>query len=71
MAQIPPTSATLLNDLARDSQHARWAEFVARYRPMMEAFLRRDFPSVDADEAVQERSGRRRPSSGSRSARSA
>ena len=54
MAQIPPTSATLLSDLARDSQHARWAEFVARYRPMMEAFLRRDFPSVDADEAVQE-----------------
>ena len=54
MAQIPPTSATLLNDLARDSQHARWGEFVARYRPMMEEFLRKAFPSVDADETVQE-----------------
>jgi DNA-directed RNA polymerase specialized sigma24 family protein len=54
MAQIPLTSATLLNDLARDSQHARWGEFVARYRPMMEEFLRKAFPSVDADEAVQE-----------------
>jgi DNA-directed RNA polymerase specialized sigma24 family protein len=54
MAQIPPTSATLLNDLAHDSQHARWGEFVARYRPMMEEFLRKAFPSVDADETVQE-----------------
>ena len=54
MAQIPPTSATLLNDLAHDSQHARWGEFVARYRPMMEEFLHKAFPSVDADEAVQE-----------------
>ena len=54
MARIPTTSTTLLRDLAQDSQHARWGEFVARYRPMMEAYLRERFPHVDVDDAVQE-----------------
>ena len=54
MARIPTTSTTLLRDLAQDSQHARWGEFVARYRPMMEAYLRERFPRVDVDDAVQE-----------------
>ena len=54
MAQPPTTSTTLLRDLAQDSQHARWGEFVARYRPMMEAFLRERFPSVEADDVIQE-----------------
>lgn len=54
MASIPTTSTTLLRDLANDSQHARWAEFVTRYRPMMEAFMRERFPSLDADDVIQE-----------------
>lgn len=54
MAQPPTTSTTLLRNLAQDSQHARWGEFVARYRPMMEAFLREHFPSVEADDVIQE-----------------
>ncbi len=54
MANIPTTSTTLLRDLAQDSQHARWGEFVARYRPMMEAFMRERFPSLDADDMIQE-----------------
>ena len=54
MAEIPTTSTTLLRDIAQDTQHARWAEFVARYRPMMEAFMRERFPSLDADDAIQE-----------------
>lgn len=54
MASIPATSTTLLRDLANDSQHARWAEFVTRYRPMMEAFMRERFPSLDADDVIQE-----------------
>ena len=54
MARIPTTSTTLLRDLAQDSQHARWGEFVARYRPMMEAYLRERFPHADVDDAVQE-----------------
>ena len=54
MASIPATSTTLLRDLANDSQHARWAEFVTRYRPMMDAFMRERFPSLDADDVIQE-----------------
>jgi RNA polymerase sigma factor (sigma-70 family) len=54
VAEIPTTSTTLLRDLAHDSQHARWGEFVARYRPMMEAFMRERFPSLDADDVIQE-----------------
>ena len=54
MIGIPTTSTTLLRDLAHDSQHARWGEFVARYRPMMAAFMRERFPSLDADDVIQE-----------------
>ena len=54
MAKAPTTSTTLLRDIAQDSQHARWGEFVARYRPMMEAYLRERCPSVDADDIIQE-----------------
>jgi len=53
MPNVPQTSTTLLKDIS-DSQHARWSEFVARYRPMMEVFLRERFPYVDADEIIQE-----------------
>lgn len=51
---VPSTSITMLRQLAADSQHARWAEFVTRYRPMMEAYVRERFPSVEADEAIAE-----------------
>ena len=54
MAHVPTTSTTLLRDLAGDSQHARWTEFAARYRPMMEAYLRECFPGVDPDDLIQE-----------------
>jgi RNA polymerase sigma factor (sigma-70 family) len=54
MSNIPETSTTLLRDLAQDSQHARWGEFVSRYRPMMEAYMRTHFPTVDADDVIQE-----------------
>ena len=54
MADIPTTSTTLLRDIAHDSAHLRWNEFVARYRPMMEAFMRERFPSVEADDVIQE-----------------
>ena len=54
MANIPTTSTTLLCDVAGDPQHVRWSELVARYRPMMEAFLRERFPSVEAEDVIQE-----------------
>ena len=49
----PETSTTLLRNV-RDAEHPRWSEFVAKYRPMMEAFLRERFPSADADDVIQE-----------------
>ena len=54
MADIPETSTTLLRDLTQDYQHTRWGEFVSRYRPMMEAYVRTHFPTVDADDVIQE-----------------
>ena len=54
MAQIPVTSTTLLSDISSDATHARWSEFVARYRPMMEAYMCERFPFVEADEAIAE-----------------
>ena len=54
MASVPTTSTTLLRDLASDSQHPRWTEFAASYRPMMEAYLRERFPTVNADDLVQD-----------------
>lgn len=54
MANVPTTSETLLKDLANDSQNARWGEFVARYRPMMAAFMYERYPTLEADEVIQE-----------------
>ena len=54
MAEIPTTSTTLLRDMANGSRHDRWNEFVARYRPMMEAFMCERFPCVEADDIIQE-----------------
>ncbi len=39
---IPETSTTLLKDIA-NGENARWAEFVARYRPMMLAYMKSHF----------------------------
>ena len=52
-ANVPDASTTLLRDVA-DSQHARWAVFYTRYQPMMQAYLRARFPSLDVDDVIQE-----------------
>ena len=49
---VQDTSTTLLRDVA-DTQHARWAVFHSRYEPMMRAFIKSRFPSVDADDVIQ------------------
>lgn len=54
MAQIPTTSTMLLRDISGDSTHARWGEFVARYQPMMEAYLHKYYPYLDVDDIIQE-----------------
>ena len=50
---VPETSTTLLRDISSDAENARWPEFVARYRPMMLAFLSAQFPALDAEDIVQ------------------
>ena len=51
---IPSTSTTLLRQIGGDARHARWAEFIARYSPMCRQYLRRHFPSLEADDILQE-----------------
>ncbi len=50
---IPETSTTLLRNV-RDAEHPRWPEFVAKYRPMMEAYLKSHFPTLEADDIILE-----------------
>ena len=54
MARFPTTSTTLLQQIAGAAEHPRWAEFVARYRPMMEGYMRERFPGLEADDMIQE-----------------
>lgn len=54
MNGVPTTSTTLLRDIGSGAENARWGEFVSRYRPMMYAYLKAHFPSLDADDIVQE-----------------
>lgn len=49
----PQTSTTILQDVA-DAHHARWAVFRSRYEPMMRAFLATHFPTIEADDIIQE-----------------
>ena len=52
--EIPATSVSLLKDLASGTAAVRWTEFCRRYEPVMRAFLDTRFPSVDADDTIQE-----------------
>jgi len=52
--RAPKTSATLLKQIAGTAEHPRWAEFVAKYRPLMEGYMRARFPGLEADDLIQE-----------------
>ncbi len=54
MSTMPETSTTLLRDVAGDADNPRWSEFVARYRPALEAFMAERFPGLEADDLIQE-----------------
>ena len=54
MAQVPVTSTTLLRNISADAQHYRWGEFVRRYQPMMEDYLKIHFPGLEAEDIVSE-----------------
>ena len=51
---VPDTSTTLLRQLAADSRHVRWGEFVRRYQPMMEEYLRAHYPGIESEDVVSE-----------------
>lgn len=52
--ETPKTSTTLLRCLGQDARSARWGDFVERYEPVMRAFLASRYPSVPADDIMQE-----------------
>ena len=54
MSQVPATSVSLLRDIASGTENTRWAEFVRIYEEPMRAFLAARFPSVEADDVLQE-----------------
>ena len=51
---VPQTSVTLLKAIADDAASVRWAEFCAAYEPLMRDYLRARFPSLEADDVVQD-----------------
>ena len=52
--ETPKTSTTLLRCLGEGAQSVRWGDFVERYEPVMRTFLASRFPSVPADDIMQE-----------------
>ena len=54
MANIPKTSVALLRAIAEDSNSARWNDFYDRYQPVMEAYLKAAYPSVEQEDVIQE-----------------
>lgn len=54
MTTIPPTSVSLLKAISDGTASARWTDFYCRYAPAMRGFLYERFPSVEADDVIQE-----------------
>lgn len=54
MSTIPQTRISILNAISSSATSARWAEFIQAYEQPMRAFLRANYPSVEADDAIQE-----------------
>ena len=51
---VPVTSISLLKVLGEDSQSPRWREFLKMYASTIDGFLFKHFPTVDAEDVVQE-----------------
>ena len=54
MPEIPKTSISLLKALSGDASSVRWTEFYNKYEGSMRAFLQAHFPTVEADDMIQE-----------------
>jgi len=50
----PVTSISLLKVLGEDAQSPRWTEFAKKYASTIDGFLYRYFPTVDAEEVVND-----------------
>ena len=46
MSTIPATSTMLLEAIAKNAQSVRWYDFYSRYQPLMEGYLRTNFPTL-------------------------
>ncbi|MGN0852482.1 MAG: sigma-70 family RNA polymerase sigma factor [Kiritimatiellia bacterium] len=44
----------MLKAIGADADSPRWLDFVARYRPVMESYLKSQYPAVEADDVMQE-----------------
>jgi len=51
---VPVTSVSLLKVLGQDAQSPRWTEFANRYAAVIDGFLFKYFPTVEAEEVVNE-----------------
>ena len=51
---VPVTSISLLKVLGEDAQSPRWREFLRMYASTIDGFLFKHFPTVDAEDVVQE-----------------
>lgn len=51
---IPKTSVSLLNAVAASNESLRWLDFYKRYQPVLAVFLQRRFPSLEAEDVIQE-----------------
>ena len=51
---VPVTSISLLKVLGEDSKSPHWTEFANKYASTIEGFLFKYFPTVDANDVVQE-----------------
>ena len=51
---LPPTSVSLLKAIANDTAAVRWTEFWRRYEPAVRSYLNQRYPSVEADDVIQE-----------------
>jgi len=54
MVVIPKTSVGLLNAIAVSHESDRWHEFYGLYQPVIAAYIQKNFPSLEADEVIQE-----------------
>lgn len=52
--KAPKTSSSLIIALGTQGQGARWKEFIDRYKPMMEGYLRSRFFNIEYDDVIQD-----------------